>query len=136
MVTTLTPGHVCFLMKLTLARDLFAANGGNEVERQIFIHDVLRLGFLENFKCKSTKELWEKGASKKIPASLRSAALRKLVLIDDAEEYKDLMVPPGNRLETLKGDREGQHSSTTHLQRGAYYRGGEIQEGYSLSILY
>ena len=32
------------------------------------------------------------------------------MLIDDAEEYKDLMVPPGNRLEELKGDREGQHS--------------------------
>lgn len=110
-------------MKLTLARDLFAANGGNEVERQIFIHDVLRLGFLENFKCKSTKELWKKGASKKIPASSRRAALRKLVLIDDAEEYKDLIIPPENPLETLKGDREGQHSSTTRLQGGEYYRG-------------
>ena len=65
---------------------------------------------IDSFKCKSTKELWETGKSKKIPASLRRAALRKLVLIDDAEEYKDLMVPPGNRLEELKGDREGQHS--------------------------
>lgn len=65
---------------------------------------------IDNFKCKSTKELWETGKSKRIPASLRRAALRKLVLIDDAEEYKDLMVPPGNRLEELKGDRVGQHS--------------------------
>lgn len=65
---------------------------------------------IESFKCKSTKELWEKGTAKKFPASLRRAALRKLVLIDDAEEYKDLMVPPGNRLEELKGDRVGQHS--------------------------
>ena len=65
---------------------------------------------IDSFKCKSTKELWETVKSKKIPASLRRAALRKLVLIDDAEEYKDLMVPPGNRLEELKGDREGQHS--------------------------
>ena len=63
-----------------------------------------------NFKCKSTQELWEKGISKKIPAPLRRAALRNLVLIDDAEEYKDLMSPPGNRLEDLKGDREGQQS--------------------------
>ncbi|MEI8295727.1 MAG: type II toxin-antitoxin system RelE/ParE family toxin [Alphaproteobacteria bacterium] len=65
---------------------------------------------IESFKCKSTKELWETGISKKIPASLRRAALRKLVLIDDAEEYKDLVMPPGNRLEELKGDRQGQHS--------------------------
>lgn len=41
---------------------------------------------------------------------MKRASLRKLVLIDDAEEYKDLMVPPGNRLEELKGDRAGQHS--------------------------
>jgi len=65
---------------------------------------------IEGFKCKATKELWETGKSKKTPASLRKVALRKLVLIDDAEEYKDLMVPPGNHLEELKGDREGQHS--------------------------
>lgn len=63
-----------------------------------------------SFKCKLTQELWEKGTSKKIPAPLRRTALRKLVLIDDAEEYKDLMSPPGNRLELLKGGREGQQS--------------------------
>jgi len=65
---------------------------------------------IDSFKCKSTKELWETGKSKKIPASLRRVALRKLVLIDDAEELKDLTVPPGNRLEELKGNRDGQHS--------------------------
>jgi proteic killer suppression protein len=65
---------------------------------------------IDSFKSKSTKELWETGKSKKIPASLRRIALRKLVLIDDAEELKDLMVPPGNRLEELKGNRDGQHS--------------------------
>lgn len=65
---------------------------------------------IENFKCKSTKELWETGKLKKLPASLKKVALRKLVLIDDATEYKDLLAPPGNRLEELKGNREGQHS--------------------------
>jgi proteic killer suppression protein len=65
---------------------------------------------ISSFKCKVTKELWETGKSKKIPASLRKIALRKLVLIDDVEEYKDLMAPPENRLEELKGDREGQLS--------------------------
>ena len=65
---------------------------------------------IDSFKCKLTKDLWETGKSKKIPASLRRAALRKLVLIDDAEELKDLMAPPGNRLEELKGKRKGQHS--------------------------
>lgn len=36
--------------------------------------------------------------------------LRKLILIDAAETLDDLRVPPGNRLEKLRGDRAGQHS--------------------------
>lgn len=36
--------------------------------------------------------------------------LRKLGLVDAAEQLEDLRVPPGNRLEKLKGDRAGQHS--------------------------
>ena len=37
-------------------------------------------------------------------------ALRKLLMVDAAESLDDLRVPPGNRLEKLKGNREGQHS--------------------------
>jgi proteic killer suppression protein len=36
--------------------------------------------------------------------------LRKLVLVDAAEQLEDLRIPPGNRLEKLRGDRAGQHS--------------------------
>ena len=36
--------------------------------------------------------------------------LRKLVILDAAETLEDLRVPPGNRLEKLRGDRAGQHS--------------------------
>jgi toxin HigB-1 len=36
--------------------------------------------------------------------------LRKLVVLDAAESVEDLRSPPGNRLEKLRGDREGQHS--------------------------
>jgi proteic killer suppression protein len=36
--------------------------------------------------------------------------LRKLGLVDAAERLEDLRVPPGNRLEKLKGSRAGQHS--------------------------
>jgi proteic killer suppression protein len=41
---------------------------------------------------------------------LAEAARRKLAMIDAAERLDDLRVPPGNRLETLGGDRAGQHS--------------------------
>ena len=37
-------------------------------------------------------------------------ANRKLLLLDAAETLADLRVPPGNRLESLRGDRAGQHS--------------------------
>ena len=47
---------------------------------------------------------------KKWSPQLQKAALRKLRMIDAAEEITDLRVPPGNRLERLKGDRAGQHS--------------------------
>ena len=40
----------------------------------------------------------------------RRLMLRKLMLIDAAERLQDLRIPPGNRLEKLKGDRAGQHS--------------------------
>ncbi len=42
--------------------------------------------------------------------SVLRAALRKLLLLDAAEGLNDLRVPPGNRLERLRGAREGQHS--------------------------
>ena len=54
----------------------------------------------------------EKGdkAPKGFPAEVMNSAIRKLSIIDAAETIDDLRVPPGNRLEALKGDREGQHS--------------------------
>ena len=42
--------------------------------------------------------------------SIRGSATRKLLLLDAAVSLNSLRVPPGNRLEALKGDREGQHS--------------------------
>ena len=44
------------------------------------------------------------------PAELARRARSKLFLIDDAESVQDLKMPPGNRLEALKGDRRGQFS--------------------------
>ena len=43
-------------------------------------------------------------------ANLEKAATRKLQMLDDAVELRDLMAPPANRLEALKGNRKGQHS--------------------------
>ena len=40
----------------------------------------------------------------------RSVALRRLTALDSAKALSDLLIPPGNRLEALQGDRCGQHS--------------------------
>ena len=47
---------------------------------------------------------------RKIPADLQRVALRKLRMLDAAVSLEDLKVPPANRLEKLKGRREGQYS--------------------------
>ncbi|MCH7978915.1 MAG: type II toxin-antitoxin system RelE/ParE family toxin [Acidobacteria bacterium] len=65
---------------------------------------------IRNFADSRTRQFWETGKSKGMPpASLRRVALRKLLLIDSAGTLDDLRVPPGNRLEQLKGNRRGQH---------------------------
>ena len=43
-------------------------------------------------------------------ANIASVALRRLFTLNNARVLADLLVPPGNRLEALQGDREGQHS--------------------------
>jgi toxin HigB-1 len=65
---------------------------------------------IKSFADKNTKEFWDTGKSKAVPASLRKSAKRKLAAIDAASILDDLRVPPGNRLEPLHGDRKGQHS--------------------------
>ena len=44
------------------------------------------------------------------PANLRNVAKRKLAALHSALTLEDLRIPPGNRLEELRGDRDGQHS--------------------------
>ena len=49
-------------------------------------------------------------------------AQRKLTVLDAAESLQDLRVPPGNRLEKLSGDREGQHSIRINNQSRICFR--------------
>ena len=47
---------------------------------------------------------------KRLDLRIQRKALMKLLLLDAAHELEELRVPPGNRLEALRGDRQGQHS--------------------------
>lgn len=65
---------------------------------------------IRSFADGDTELLWDTGKSRRIPANLRSSALKKLMILRRATQLHDLNVPPGNRLEALTGDRKGQHS--------------------------
>ena len=65
---------------------------------------------ITSFNDADTKLLWETGKSRSIPANIRVTALKKLAILHWAICLSDLAVPGGNHLETLRGNRKGQHS--------------------------
>ena len=65
---------------------------------------------IKSFADKETEKIYYQTFSRKLPQSIQMAALRKLIMIDNAGCLEDLRVPPANRLEALHGDREGQYS--------------------------
>ena len=65
---------------------------------------------LQSFGDKDTERIWRRERSRKLDQPTQRAELRKLLIMDAAETLDDLRVPPGNRLEKLRGDRRGQHS--------------------------
>ena len=65
---------------------------------------------IKSFGDRDTERLFSREPVRRYPAELRRVMLRKLVAVDAAEALDDLRVPPGNRLEKLRGDRAGQLS--------------------------
>ncbi len=64
---------------------------------------------IKSFRSKQTNRLFNRERVRGFQ-SIERAALKKLVMLDAATELRDLAAPPGNRLESLHGDREGEHS--------------------------
>jgi proteic killer suppression protein len=71
---------------------------------------------LRSFADQETERIWKRERSKLFGPELQRAAHRKLLLLDAAENLNDLQIPPGNRLEKLKGNRRGQHSIRINQQ--------------------
>src|ERR1044072_110992 len=65
---------------------------------------------IESFASAETQKIFQGKTSNKLPKDIQRTARRKLIYLDDAEDLQDLLAPPGNRLEKLKGDRAGQYS--------------------------
>ena len=72
------------------------------------------LNMILSFKDRGTEDIFDgddsKNARKVCPINLWSVARRKLDQLNAAVSLNDLKIPPGNRLEALQSDREGQHS--------------------------
>jgi proteic killer suppression protein len=64
---------------------------------------------IRTFRCKDTERLFHAERAKRFQA-IEQIARRKLRQLDAAVELRDLQAFPGNRLEALKGDRQGQFS--------------------------
>lgn len=65
---------------------------------------------IRSFRDKLTRSIDDGSVRKGFPADLVRRAQQLLVLLDAAKDLNDLRSPPGNRLEKLSGDRQGQHS--------------------------
>lgn len=88
---------------------------------------------IKSFADKETEELFSEGRSKKIPSEVVSRALRKLDMVDAAYRIEDLRVPPGNRLNTLQGNREGQCAIAINGQWRICFR-FEGEDAYDVEI--
>ena len=65
---------------------------------------------IRSFADKATAQVFQGVLPRGMARDLALAARRKLAMLDAAERLDDLRLPPGNRLEPLRGDRAGQHS--------------------------
>jgi proteic killer suppression protein len=86
---------------------------------------------IRGFADPETALIWQGRRSRKLPAEIQPVALRKLRLLNQARRLDDLRVPPGNRLELLRGDRSGQCSIRINRQWRICFR---WEEGHASDV--
>ena len=71
---------------------------------------------IKSFKGKETEKIYNREYSRKLPRDIQRTAMKKLWMLDAATSLQTLIIPPGNKLELLHGDREGQYSIRINKQ--------------------
>lgn len=89
---------------------------------------------IRSFKCKETEKIWNQIYSREFPVSIQKNALRKLFMIQRAKELRDLLIPPANRLEKLKGGRKDKYSIRINDQFRICFR-WEISDAFEVEIV-
>jgi len=65
---------------------------------------------IKTFRCRKTEKIFHREFSRRFPSAIQQRIFMKLNAIDAAAHIEDLMLPPSNRLEALRGKRKGQWS--------------------------
>ena len=86
---------------------------------------------IESFASRETEIIFQGKVSKRLPHDIQRTARRKLLYLHDAEDLRDLLAPPSNRLEKLSGDRQGQYSIRVNDQWRICFR---WQNGRALDV--
>lgn len=89
---------------------------------------------IRSFADTRTQRAFARERIKGLATPLQRAALRKLAMLDAADGLDDLRVPPGNRLEKLAGDRQGQYSIRINEQWRICYRWAD-GDAYEVEIV-
>lgn len=89
---------------------------------------------IARFRDPETEQLWHTGTSRRIPPDIRRTAWKKLAILNAALDLANLNIPPGNRLETLTGDRKSQHSIRINDQYRICFR-WEASNAYDVEIV-
>ena len=77
---------------------------------------------IESFADSEAEKIFNGIVSRKLPLLIQQTARRRLVYLDDADDLRDLLAPPGNRLEALHREREGQYSIRINNQYRVCFR--------------
>ena len=77
---------------------------------------------IRSFKDKQTEAIFRGEFVKGVDGQIQQRAREKLKYLDAAGDLRDLMIPPSNRLEALKGDRKGQYSIRVNQQWRVCFR--------------